>query len=100
MQEVIANSSSSIRAQLVISHSGQLAASGGIDSDPLAEFLEIDARPIPPNLTVQERKAVMESGKVPPDYGVLITSDEGLHTIKIRYRYLGIPFTKDIHLSN
>jgi len=97
--EVKVNGKVPLKAQLIISYSGQIAASGSIDSDPLAKFIEIDKALIHPELSAQEtQEALMEKTK-PIHYGIMLVDSEKIKNIHISYKYLGFHFKKDINLD-
>lgn len=98
LQDIKINDKLPLKTQLVISYTAQLVA-GGIDDKPLARFLEINEEPIHPELTPQEKQEAFKTKTTAIHYGIRINSEEDITTIKIKYRYFGIPFEREINLD-
>jgi len=101
IEEVQVNDKISSNTQLVISYSGQLASSGGIYTDPLAKFSEIQNSTIHPELSAHEAKEAYssETNTKPISYGLSVINNEKVNFIKIKYKYLGISHVKEINLD-
>lgn len=97
IQEVQVNGQSPQKAQLVISYTEHLVA-GGIDFDPKAKFLEINEQPIHPELSPAKRQQALHSSIIPIHYGIRIFNDEDIESVKIKYKYWGFPFIREINL--
>ncbi|GIP56726.1 hypothetical protein MKX50_10055 [Paenibacillus sp. FSL W8-0186] len=83
---------------MVISYSGHLVG-GGIDFENSVKFLEVNEEPISPSNSPQEINQTTQTSNSPIHYGVRLLNDEDVETVKIKYRYWGIPFERDIHLD-
>ena len=98
IQDVLVNNKTPNKVQLVISYSGQLVA-GGIDSSPWAKFVNIQDAPIHPRLSPEQIQEAVKTHSTPVHYGIRIYNDEDIAFIKIKYKYMGIPFTREINLD-
>lgn len=98
IQEVMVNNKAPKKVQLVISYTGQLVA-GGIDDDPLAKFVDISEAPIHPQLTPQEFQAAVKTKTTPIHYGIRVVGNDDIEVVSIRYKYMGITFTREINLN-
>lgn len=96
IQEVQVNGQPPQKAQLVISYSEHLVASG-IDFDPKAKFLEINEQPIRPELSPAKRQQALHSSTIPIHYGIRIFNAEDIESVKIMYKYWGFPFVRKIN---
>lgn len=83
---------------MVISYSGHLVG-GGIDFVNSVKFLEVNEEPISPSNSPQEINQTTQTSNSPIHYGIRLLNDEDVETVKIKYRYWGIPFERDIHLD-
>ena len=98
VQEVLVNNKIPKKVQLVISYSGHLAA-GGIDDDPLAEFININEAPVHPQLSPEEFQAAVKTKTTPINYGIRIMNEEDIGVVKIKYRYWWFTFMKEVNLN-
>ncbi len=98
IQEVMVNNKTPQKVQLVISYTGQLVA-GGIDDDPLAKFVDISEAPIHPQLTSQEFQDAVKTKTTPIHYGIRVVGNDDIEVVSIRYKYMGITFTREINFN-
>ncbi len=98
IQEVLVNNKAPMKAQLVISYSAHLVA-GGIDDDPLAKFININEAPIHPQLSPKEFQEAVKTLTTPINYGIRIQNEEDIEVVKIKYKYLGFIFIKEVNLN-
>jgi len=92
--------------QLVISYSGQLVPGSLANSSWHKEYA-IGEQPIRPRLTqegmlqaIRVNEASPGDPAIPIHYGIMIRHHEPIESVKIRYRYLGIPFTRTVPIQS
>ncbi len=99
LKDVLINNKKPSELQLVISFSGQLV-SAGIEDNPLTKSINIDAAPIHPKLKQEEVREALKTNTTPIDYGIGFNHGEEVKVIKIKYKYMGFTFIKEVRRDN
>jgi len=99
INEVIVNGTTAEEVKLVLSYTLQLVA-GGIDGDLSAKFVPFNQEVIHPQLSPAALAKLEYPHTQPINYGVRIVSDTNIQTVKIKYKYKGFPFTRELDLDH
>ncbi|RKP57982.1 hypothetical protein D7Z26_00245 [Cohnella endophytica] len=96
----INNSQLPNKVELVASYSSHLVAGGLLDEDPDIKFTDdISSIKIRPATNSEQRIELIKSKAHPTDYGLRITYEDKVEIVKIKYKYLGLVFTKTVDLK-
>lgn len=97
---LVNNGEKPMKVELGVSRTDHLVLGAGLDEDPYVTFHNIREYKVKPELSVEERKKLVENKdkKIIKHYGLCLSHDKPLKKIIIIYRYLGIQFEheKDI----
>ncbi len=101
LKEVLINSNEKpIKAELGVGRSNHMVmvtqALGNIEEDEEISFHEISEYPIRPLTKVQNEQVDSDTIK---HYGIAVFHYEKINNLIIKYSYLGIPFEKEIDIS-